>query len=92
MGDADGHLLNGPGHQGSQLAGKRHGALRRQRGSTPRSPRQQPTKGNKMAQPICGTCSATGHGVQFPMMPKTSGAKFGTICVGCDANQPRSTK
>jgi hypothetical protein len=45
-----------------------------------------------MAQPICGTCSATGHGVQFPMMPKTKGAKFGTICVECDGNQPRSAK
>ncbi len=32
MGDADGHLLDGPGHQRSQLTGKQYGALRRQRG------------------------------------------------------------
>lgn len=34
--------------------------------------------------PICGVCGDGGHGIQFPLFPKTEGAEFGTICVGCD--------
>ncbi len=34
--------------------------------------------------PICEICDKRGHGVQFPMTPKTDGYKFGTICGDCD--------
>lgn len=42
--------------------------------------------------PICAFCDKRGHGVQFPMTPKTEGYGFGTICGDCDdiesARQP----
>ena len=37
--------------------------------------------------PICNICNKGGHGVQFPMTPKTQGHKFGTICAECDEGQ-----
>lgn len=38
-----------------------------------------------MSGPICGRCGTTGNGAVFPMLPRTKGESFGTICVPCDA-------
>ena len=40
--------------------------------------------------PTCGVCGDGGHGIQFPLFPKTEGKTFGTICVGCDDKEGES--
>ena len=40
--------------------------------------------------PTCGVCGDGGHGIQFPLFPKTEGKPFGTICVGCDDKEGES--
>ena len=42
------------------------------------------TKENDMTDPTCNVCSTTGTGAVFPMLPKSEGFSFGTICVECD--------
>ena len=37
-----------------------------------------------MTQPVCDYCGSSGAGVQFPLLPRTPVATFGTICVKCD--------
>ena len=37
-----------------------------------------------MSQPICTICKQSGFGVQFPLLPKSDGFRFGTICDECD--------
>jgi hypothetical protein len=37
-----------------------------------------------MGKPECNECGRSGNGVQFPLLPRTAGHKFGTICADCD--------
>ena len=34
--------------------------------------------------PTCNTCGNGGHGIVFPLFPKTANKGFGDICNDCD--------
>jgi len=35
-------------------------------------------------EPKCMVCGRSGTGVQFQMIPRVSGVKFGELCVDCE--------
>lgn len=39
-------------------------------------------------QPTCLRCGAQGPGREFPLTPRTQGARFGDICAPCDDTNP----